>query len=163
MRVSRTTLSGLVLVLRLAPMYLAFGIAKHLVRVDRLARWAWRRPVATASRRDRERIVSLVLRLGAAAGQPDRDCLQRSLLLYRELSRSGADPRLLMGFRRDTGRLIGHAWVECDDRSVTTEALAGSEYEAVWSFGPEGRPLNARWASADRPEEPRPSPTRGGP
>ena len=130
------------IVLRLAPVYLALGVAKHLVRLDRLARWAWQPPPATpAPRPDQERMVSLVLRLGAAAGQPDRDCLQRSLLLYRELSRCGADPRLLVGFRRDAGRLVGHAWVECDGRPITTEALTAGQYDATWSFGPGGRPL----------------------
>ena len=135
-------LTGLATVLRLAPVYVALGLAKHVVRVDRLARWAWRPPRSTPpSRLEQQRIVSLVLRLGRATGQPERDCLERSLLLYRELSRAGADPRLVMGFRRDGARLAGHAWVERDGRPVTTESIGAEGFDATWTFGPGGRLL----------------------
>jgi hypothetical protein len=142
MRVSRHTLSGLAIVLRLAPVYAALGLAKHLVRVDRLARWAWRDPSGTpGTRPEQQRVVSLVLRLGSLLGQPDRDCLQRSLLIYRELSRLGEDPRLFVAFRHEGARLVGHAWVECDGRPVTTEAIDGRAFSATWTFGPGGRLL----------------------
>lgn len=141
-------MSGAIVVARLLPIYLALAVAKHVVRIDRLARWAWRSPrPSPRAPGDEPRMVSLVLRLGAIAGRPDRDCLQRSLLLYRELSRAGADPRLFVGFRREHQRLVGHAWVECDGRPVTTEAIGREAFEATWGFGPGGRRLEP---AADR-------------
>jgi hypothetical protein len=135
---------GALIVARLAPLFVVLGIAKHVVRIDRLARWAWQTPGPTPREpRDARRLVSLVLRLGALAGQPDRDCLQRSLLLYRELSRAGADPRLHVAFRRENVRLVGHAWVECAGRPVTTESIAPAAFDVTWIFGPDGRLLKA--------------------
>ena len=42
------------------------------------------------------------------------NCLERSLMLYRFLAEVGADPRLIMGVRRDEGSTDGHVWVEVD-------------------------------------------------
>ena len=80
------------LIARFLPAYVAFTMLKHMVPLQRLVRLAWRFP---AGRRDHEaerRLVASVLRLSQFVGLRDRDCLQRSLLVYRLLSRSGADP-----------------------------------------------------------------------
>mgnify|MGYP006206049395 CR=1 FL=1 len=47
---------------------------------------------------------------GASRG----DCLQLALVLYRELSRAGDNPVLVVGLRQDAGRTLGHAWVEVE-------------------------------------------------
>jgi len=124
---------------RLYPLFLALTVAKHVLPIPTLARWSWR-PSRTTSR-DRvaeQRIVSAVLRLGSWAGDPERDCLQRSLLLYRELSHVGAEPRLIVGFRRGDGRLEGHAWVETDDTPVAETPARDRGFETLWSFGRDG-------------------------
>jgi hypothetical protein len=97
---------------RLTPVYLAFGVLRHFVRLDRLARWAWQPPDGRAAGPEHEaRTVALAIRLGQLFRAVDRHCLQRSLLLYRELSAAGASPSLVVGFGRQDTRVIGHAWV----------------------------------------------------
>ena len=51
----------------------------------------------------------------------EEDCLQSSLILYRELSALGADPKLAVGFRRLDDRVEGHAWVFVDGRVIPGE------------------------------------------
>ena len=67
----------------------------------------------------------------------DCDCLQRSLLLYRELSRLGADPTLTIGFRHSAQRVQGHAWVTARDEIVAEPAGIG-EYVPAIRFGRNG-------------------------
>jgi hypothetical protein len=124
---------------RLYPLFLALTVAKHVLPISTLARLSWRRSRTTS--RDRvaeQRLVSAVLRLGGWAGHPERDCLQRSLLLYRELSYVGADPRLIVGFRRGDRRLEGHAWVETDDTPIAETSARDHGFETLWSFGRDG-------------------------
>jgi hypothetical protein len=78
-----------------------------------------------------------VLRLSQLTGLPDRDCLQRSLLLYRVLSRAGAAPTLVIGFRRINGGILGHAWVVVDNQPVIEEAEL-LQYSPAFGFGARG-------------------------
>jgi Transglutaminase-like superfamily len=125
---------------RLAPTFLALGVLRRLVPIDRLARWAWRTPRRERDGAAREhQLVSRVVRACGLAGAPDRDCLQRSLLLYRELSRAGADPVLVMGFRRADGRLEGHAWVVSDGRPLVESDARLRGFVPALRFGRGGR------------------------
>src|SRR5215813_13652403 len=83
---------------RLLPWYLAFGALRHVVPLPWLARWSWH---AQSRERDLEyeqTLVARVVRLRHALERGRGDCLQSSLVLYRELSRMGADPTLVVGF-----------------------------------------------------------------
>jgi len=119
----------------LVPAYVVLGAFKHVLPVERLARWAWRAPDPTVDGEKVRARVGLVLRLSRVAGRGDRDCLQRSLLLYRELSRGGADPVLVMGFRRDGGRIEGHAWVESRGRVIGDSADEVGRYAGMLRMG----------------------------
>jgi hypothetical protein len=120
---------------RLGPIYLAYGAFKRLVPIRTLARWSWRPARGTSRNLDAEqRLVSSVLRLSRASGS-DRDCLQRSLVLYRELSRAGADPTLVVGFRRTDRGLEGHAWVETDGVPVAEPTVREQGFETTCAFG----------------------------
>lgn len=121
-------------------MYLAFGILKHLVPLPWLVRWAWHERAVTRDRDAEQRAVTDVLRLRNWLGT-DRDCLQSSLLLYRELSRLGANPTLELGFRRRADHLEGHAWVTVDDRTVLRESLDQS-FAPAFRFGRGGAVLD---------------------
>ncbi len=135
-------------VARLYPLFLALGIGKRVIALGTLARWSWRPSRAAARDRVAERrVISSILRLGAWAGRPDRDCIQRSLLLYRELSRAGANPCLMIGFRREGSRLEGHAWVEADGAPVAEAPARDLGFETMWSFGPKGAIVVAEHAS----------------
>ena len=112
---------------RLLPWYLAFGALRHLVPLPWLARWAWR---ASSGERDLEfeqKLAARVIRLRRTLEGGRGDCLQSSLVLYRELSRAGADPTLVVGFRRANGRMQGHAWVLAEGRPVGESQDASAE------------------------------------
>jgi hypothetical protein len=106
---------------RLAPTYATLGILKHVVSLQQLAKWAWRDARVRRDADAERRIMVAVARLRRWFGR-DHDCLQSSLLLYRELSRLGANPTLKVGFRRENDRLEGHAWVLLDGRAIPGES-----------------------------------------
>ena len=126
--------------LRLAPAYLALGLLKHVIPLSTLARWAWiggSSPPADPA--VRQRIVRSVGRLQRWFGR-GRDCLQSSLLLYRELSRRGDDPVLCVGFRRQGHGLEGHAWVSAQGHPVMNESYE-EPFLSIIAFGTGGTPV----------------------
>jgi hypothetical protein len=72
------------------------------------------------------------------AGVPDRDCLQRSLVLYRELSHHGFAPVLVIGFRRSGMGAPGHAWVVSGGEVIAEPPAALRQFEPVLRFGAQG-------------------------
>lgn len=106
---------------RLAPTYATLGVLKHVVPLQRLAKWAWQDRRVTRDPDAERRVLVAVNRLRRWFGR-DSDCLQSSLLLYRELSRLGANPTLKVGFRRQDERLEGHAWVFLDGHAISGES-----------------------------------------
>jgi hypothetical protein len=125
-------------VVRLLPTYLLLGLLKHVVPMRWLTPWTWcpqKRP------RDREAerlLVSSVLRLSKIMRLSDRDCLQRSLLLYRELSRAGADPTLVAGFHELEGKILGHAWVLVEGRATIESEADLLRFKPALHFGTRG-------------------------
>ena len=123
---------------RLLTVYVMFGLLKHVVPIRALARMAWREP---AGGRDPERERLTVARIAKARRLfPlwDGDCVQKSLVLYRELSGAGADPVLAVGFRRMDGRVQGHAWILVDGAAVGDSLAAGGAFTSSFSFGRRG-------------------------
>jgi hypothetical protein len=132
--VSISRLRSAAALLRLAPWFFALGLVKRHVPLPILARWLYRsRPSRPGQ--DPTLIASRVLRAGALAGVPDRDCLQRSLVLYRELSAAGMAPELAVGFRHVDGRLTGHAWVSVEGSVVAEPGLELSAFTQIARFG----------------------------
>jgi hypothetical protein len=120
-----------------------FAAFKHLFPLPWLVRWAWHTP---SGRRDREAerwSVACVWRLSRLMGAQDRDCLQRSLLLYRVLSRSGADPMLVVGFRHIDGGTQGHAWVIADGHPVIEDEADLLQFSPALCFGLRGALLRS--------------------
>lgn len=105
---------------RLAPAYATFAVLKHVVPLPTLARWAWQPQRRQRDQDAERRVIAAIARLRHWFGA-QQDCLQSSLLLYRELSALGADPRLSVGFRRLDDRVEGHAWVFVDGRAIPGE------------------------------------------
>lgn len=123
------------MMLRLSAAYGAFAVLKRLVPLDTLVRWAWREPPGAGRNRTREqRVTALVVRLSHLLRAAHGDCLHRSLLLYRELSAAGADPVLVVGFRRGDGGVTGHAWVVVDDCPVVEAADALAPFVPAVAF-----------------------------
>ena len=120
---------------RLVPWYLVFGALRHVVPLPWLARWAWRRPSGQRNRDGERKVIARVERLRRTLERGRGDCLQSSLVLFRELSRAGADPTLVVGFRRTAGRMQGHAWVLADGMPVTESQAALDGFAPTFGFG----------------------------
>lgn len=121
---------------RLAPAYATFGLLKHVVPLPRLARWAWKPHRGSRDSDAERRVIVAVARLRRWFGA-DRDCVQSSLVLYRELSGLGADPLLAVGFRRRDNRVEGHAWVFVDGRAIPEQPQT-HPFEPTLHFGQGG-------------------------
>jgi hypothetical protein len=122
---------------RLLATFSALGVLKHLVSLPTLVRWASQAPSGRTARAADD-IASDVVRAGAFGGWPDRDCLQRSLLLYRELARAGWRPELVVGFERGSAGLLGHAWVRAGGRVIADGDAAVARFEPALVFGADG-------------------------
>ncbi len=113
-------------------------VFKRVLPLPRLVRLMWVRPRDRGRDRQRdERTVQVVGRLSRASGG---NCLERSLVLYRFLSRTDADPRLVVGMAK-SDVYIGHVWVTVDGQPLLEAAETLRGYEQVTAFGPEGRRL----------------------
>jgi Transglutaminase-like superfamily len=123
---------------RLLPLYVSFGLLKHVVPLRAIARLAWRHPMCARDVARERRSVARVLRMRALVPFWDGDCVQKSLLLYRELSRAGANPVLAVGFRRTAGRLEGHAWVVVDGIVIADRLAEAGAFTASFWLGREG-------------------------
>jgi hypothetical protein len=120
---------------------LSLAIAKRVVPLRVLVRLAWRPTTQSASPQDRHELLSRVLQADRLIALPDRSCLQRSLLIYRVLSRLGADPVLQVGFKSTPDGVVGHAWVTCDGRPVVERSAELRTLKPTVAFGRHGRPL----------------------
>lgn len=130
--------AGLTECARLWPHFVLYGLLKHAMPIARLVRLAWREPGGQSGLDVEQKVIGRVLRVGAFAGWPDRDCLQRSLLLYQELSRVGARPDLVVGFRKDERGVAGHAWVTVRGQVVAETPDAPDRFVPALRFGPDG-------------------------
>jgi Transglutaminase-like superfamily len=114
----------------------ALPFLKRTFPLPRLVRLMWLSPRIPGRDPGREeRTIRIVARLSRASGG---NCLARSLVLYRYLSRVDADPRLVVGMAKPD-EFLGHVWVTVDGRQLleTSETLRG--YEEVTTFGDKGR------------------------
>jgi len=130
----RTVLDGC----RIVPAYVLLGLLKHLVPLRSLARWTWCETTGPRDRLAERRLTANVLRLSKLLRIADRDCLQRSLLLCRLLSAVGADPELVVGFREQDGKIIGHAWVLVDGKSLVEPESDLVRFSPILRFGTRG-------------------------
>jgi len=141
----RTVLDGF----RIVPAYLLLGILKHLVPLRWLTKWTWCETTGLRDRLAERRLTANVLRLSKLLRIADRDCLQRSLLLYRLLSAVGADPELVVGLREQDGKIIGHAWVLVDDVSLVEPESDLARFSPVLRFGARGALLSQMRAGCE--------------
>jgi hypothetical protein len=140
-RTMRRLKTGIIMA-RLLIIYIVLALLKHLVPLTWLVRRVWCPPVGPRDCEAEWRLTSIVLRL-SRLGLPDGDCLQRSLLLYRVLSRAGADPTLVVGFQRVDSRMRGHAWVVVDECALLESKSDLAPFSPALLFGPQGVLLQA--------------------
>jgi hypothetical protein len=128
---------------RLLPVYVLFGVMKHLLPLRWLVRLAWQYPVGRRDQEVERRAAANVWRLSQLAGLSDHDCLQRSLVLYRLLSRAAANPTLVVGLRRSDGCVEGHVWVIVDGHAVSEPDPGLLHFWPVLVFGWRGKLLES--------------------
>jgi hypothetical protein len=121
------------LVLRALVWRVTLPVLKYLLPIGTLTRLMWVKP------RDREGRPDVVLNAWRSGGRllVSPNCLERSLLLYRLLSREGANPTIVFGVDRGTETVAGHAWVEIDGAVVHDAGTA--DYTRVATFGINGQ------------------------
>jgi hypothetical protein len=111
----------------------ALPVLKYLLPIGKLTRLMWVKP------RGREGRPDDVLKAWRSGGRllVSPNCLERSLLLYRLLSREGANPTIVFGVDRGPDTVAGHAWVEIDGAVVHDAGT--SDYTRVATFGINGQ------------------------
>ena len=135
--------SDALLVGRLLAWRLALPLLKRTVPIATLVR-LMANP-GGRSTRDTARIVDLVDLIYAPRGNQDPgNCLDRSLALYRFLSRNEPGTRLVLGMRRESSELEGHAWVIAGDRPYGQTPASGGGFETLATFAADGRRVEAR-------------------
>jgi len=70
------------------------------------------------------------------------NCLERSLMLYRFLGEVDANPRLVMGVRRDGGTTDGHVWIDIEGEPLLDSTT--TRYSPVLVFEAGGAVLPVR-------------------
>jgi hypothetical protein len=95
--------------------------------VETLADFMTRRAGRTSAEVQRRAAIDTVHRLVATGGRMlvSPNCLERSLVLCRLLSRAGARVLLVLGVRREGSALAAHAWLEVDGRSLDDSSNRG--------------------------------------
>ncbi len=110
-------------------------LLKRFVSLPRLARFMWSRGSSQGRRPEREqRAIAIVRGLSRSSGG---NCLDRSLILYRFLSRANADPALVAGTGK-SGDFVGHAWVEVEGRPLLENRQTLAQYVEMMRYGREG-------------------------
>jgi hypothetical protein len=100
---------------------------------------------AGRSTQDTRRIVELVDWIYAPRRNEDPgNCLDRSLVLYRFLSPNEPGTRLVLGMRRGSSEIEGHAWVMAGDRAFGRTPASGGGFETLATFAADGRRVEAR-------------------
>lgn len=134
-----TLVKSALLAARMSPWVLALPLLKRLVPLQRLAQVMRQDAHGPRSTADEQQIVAISSAL--ARLRPPRfraNCLERSLLAYRFLTRANADARLIVGVRVADGRVFGHAWVTVDGEPIHEPRAAISEFARMVEFSREG-------------------------
>ena len=84
-----------------------------------------------------QRIVELAERIFDIQNS-DQNCLDRSMVTYRYLSKTGVDPQLVIAFRKGAPTILGHAWVTVDGMPIHDSLQALEEFEPLVAFGSDG-------------------------
>jgi len=125
------------LVLRSVVWRVTLPVLKYLLPFPTLARLMWSEPRRQEDHQSGR--PDVILKAWRSGGRllVSKNCLERSLLLYRLLSREGANPTIVFGVDRGTETVNGHAWIEVDGGVVHDPATA--DYTRVATFGVNGQ------------------------
>jgi hypothetical protein len=114
-------------------------VLKRALPLERLASSMRGRP---GHRYEEEQVIRLASWVyGSRPVTGGDNCLERSLLLYRYLSRANLDARLVVGFRDGAQAVQGHAWVAIGERAMAADTDQRGAFAPLVSFGRDGRVL----------------------
>jgi len=119
----------------------ALPVLKHVMPLPTLTRLMWRGGKGRRRQRRREQRAAAIV--GGLSRRAGGNCLERSLLLYRVLSRLNADPVLVAGMGK-SGDFIGHAWVEVEGETLLESPQSLAPYVEVVRFGADGLCVRAQ-------------------
>lgn len=125
------------LAVRMFAWRLVLPVLKRALPLDTLARAMGRRRGSAAEEEQVLRLASWIY--GSRPLTGGDNCLERSLLLYRYLSRTNPEVRLVLGFRNGGQAVEGHAWVVAGDRPMAADTDERGAYAPLVSFGRDGR------------------------
>jgi hypothetical protein len=124
------------LLVRVGAWSLVLPLLKHLLSLRALVDLMSRQAASQRSDEVERRIVYIVGRIYRM--RRPGTCLERSLLAYRYLSGASADPRLVIGVRREARDVIGHAWVLVDGTPLFESSDALGSFVPVVAFASDG-------------------------
>jgi hypothetical protein len=126
------------LLTRIVSWALVLPILKRIIPLKSLARFMWIPAKKEATPEQEMKIATLVRWLYHFVFS-QKTCLERSLLLYRFLSRNNSDPRLITGMRRaDDQSWKGHAWVLVRGKPFEEPETSVEDFQTFAVFGPAG-------------------------
>jgi len=124
-------------------------VLKYLVPLPRLIAVMHLRDARGARRPDREERVAMLAERVFDVGRASEECLELSLVLYRYLGETGADPRLVIAIRKDGDLARGHAWVTVDGVPVHDSPALLDDFVSVLTFDSDGRPRSEAVTDAE--------------
>jgi hypothetical protein len=144
LRVARKHVSSpadALLLARMGGWALALPLLKRVVPLQRLVRLAGG-PADGPRDMGREQKVAELARVlyrshGTFVGD---NCLERSLVAYRYLARSNAEPELVVGMGKDGGELLGHVWVTVDGSPLYDAPERLADFVPMVVFDARGAP-----------------------
>jgi hypothetical protein len=139
------------LALRMAGWSLVLPLLKRVMPLRSLVRLMWLDGRVQRSAHREHAIAQFSERLTRRRPSFHGNCLERSLLAYRYLAETNADPRLVIAVSAREDGVVGHAWVTVDDRPVHDSDADVGEFAPIAEFGTGGLVVKAGQESTLRP------------
>ena len=141
-RIAGRTPAEILLVARMVAWFIPMPLVKRVISLPRLTRIMWSEPgdLATTPEQQRRIIAAARFLVRSRPFGREGDCLDRGLVNFRFLSRADLAPRLVLGVRRDGGRVDGHAWVVVKGEPVGESSSSVERFVPIAVFGRGGEP-----------------------
>jgi hypothetical protein len=139
------------LVFRIFAWACVLPILKRVVPLKSLTRFLWLPPKTARNTEQEEKIGAAVRWIYLFVFRNNTNCIERSLLLYRFLSRSNADPSLVTGMKRAEGNnWKGHAWILVDGIPFEEPEASIQDFKPLMIFGHGGTMSASALTPADQ-------------
>lgn len=117
---------------------LTLPVLKRVMPLRSLVKLMWTEGRVERSPNHERAIAELSSKLTRLRPGHRGNCLERSLLAYRYLAHSNADPRLVIAVKAADEKVVGHAWICIDDRPFHESLAQVRDFLPVAEFGARG-------------------------